>query len=68
MVGDTLEPQKKMLDVWVAGTEEPQFQPTDEGAQEFGPDESEDRLDDQFGRTITDDYVFDDEVEDDDTD
>ena len=65
MVGDTLEPQKEMLDVWVAGTEEPQFQPTDEGAQEFGPDESEDRLDDQFGRTITDDYVFDDEVEDD---
>ena len=50
------------LDIWVAGTEEPQFQPTDEGAQEFGPDESEYRLADQFGRVITDDYVFDDEV------
>jgi len=54
------------LDLWVAGTEEPQFQPTDEGAQEFGPDESENRLADQFGRVITDDYVFDDEVGDDD--
>ena len=53
------------VDIWVAGTEEPQFQPTDEGAQEFGPDESEYRLADQFGRAITDDYVFDDEVEDD---
>jgi len=51
------------LDLWVAGTEEPEFQPTDEGTQEFGPDESEARLDDQFGRVITDDYVFDDEVE-----
>ncbi len=52
-------------DVWVAGTEEPEFQPTDEGAQEFGPDESEYRLADQFGRVVTDDYVFDDEVEED---
>ncbi|HSM45850.1 MAG TPA: NADH dehydrogenase (quinone) subunit D [Acidimicrobiia bacterium] len=50
------------LDIWVAGTEEPQFQPTDEGAQEFGPDESEARLDDQFGRVVSDDYVFDDET------
>jgi NADH-quinone oxidoreductase subunit D len=50
------------LDIWVAGTEEAQFQPTDEGAQEFAPDESEYRLADQFGRVITDDYVFDDEV------
>ncbi|HXV71980.1 MAG TPA: NADH dehydrogenase (quinone) subunit D [Acidimicrobiia bacterium] len=53
------------VDIWVAGTEETQFQPTDEGTQEFGPDESEHRLADQFGRVITDDYVFDDEVEDD---
>jgi len=52
------------LDIWVAGTEEPQFQPTDEGAQEFGPDESEARLDDQFGRVVSDDYVFDDETSD----
>lgn len=53
------------VDIWVAGTEEPRFQPTDEGTQEFGPDESEYRLADQFGRVIDDDYVFDDEVEED---
>ncbi len=62
--GDTDSPIET-LDIWVAGTEEPEFHPTDEGAQEFGPDESEYRLADQFGRLIEDDYVFDDEVEDD---
>jgi NADH-quinone oxidoreductase subunit D len=55
-------PDEKTVDLWVAGTEEPQFSPTDEGAQEFGPDESEARLADQFGRVIDDDYLFDDEV------
>ncbi|HWB88241.1 MAG TPA: NADH dehydrogenase (quinone) subunit D [Acidimicrobiia bacterium] len=59
------EPTIERLDLWVEGTEEPRFHPTDEGAQEFGPDESEERLDDQYGRVITDDYVFDDEVGDD---
>jgi NADH-quinone oxidoreductase subunit D len=58
-------PPTEKLDLWVAGTEEPQFQPTDEGTQEFGPEESEARLDTQFGRVVTDDYVFDDEVADD---
>jgi len=53
------------LDVWVAGTEEPQFSPTDEGAQEIGEDESEARLDEQFGRVVDDDYVFDDGTDDD---
>ena len=62
MADDTTTEQ---VDIWVAGTEEPRFQFTDEGAQEFGPDESEARLDEQFGRVITDDYVFDDEVGDD---
>jgi NADH-quinone oxidoreductase subunit D len=57
--------KRDTLDIWVAGTEEPQFQPTDEGSQEFGPDESEARLDDQFGRAVSDDYIFDDEVADD---
>lgn len=49
-------------EIWVAGTEEPQFDPTDEGAQEFGPHESDARMDDQFGRTVQDDYIFADEV------
>jgi NADH-quinone oxidoreductase subunit D len=54
---------RETLDIWVAGTEEPQFDPTDEGTQEFGPDESDARLSDQFGRTVEDDYLFDDEVD-----
>ena len=56
---------EKTLDIWVAGTEEPQFQPTDEGAQEIGADESQARLDEEFGRVVSDDYVFDDEAGDD---
>ena len=54
------------LDIWVAGTEEPQFSATDEGAQEISDHESDARLDEQFGRVVDDDYVFDDEVGDDD--
>ena len=56
------EKTREKLDIWVAGTEEPQFQPTDEGTQGFGLDETDARLDDQFGRVVSDDYVFDDEV------
>ena len=55
----------KTLDVWVAGTEEPELTPTDEGAQEISIDESGRRLDEQFGRVVEDDYVFDDEAEED---
>jgi NADH-quinone oxidoreductase subunit D len=54
------------LDVWVAGTEEPQFSSTDEGAQEISDHESDARLDEQFGRVVEDDYVFDDPVDDED--
>ncbi|MGH8948280.1 MAG: hypothetical protein ACRDXF_05405, partial [Acidimicrobiia bacterium] len=55
----------KTLDVWVAGTEEPELTPTDEGAQEISIDESGRRLDEQFGRVVEDDYVFDDEADED---
>jgi NADH-quinone oxidoreductase subunit D len=58
----TSNPPTETLDIWVAGTEEAEFHPTDEGTQELGPDESDDRLDDQFGRVVADDYMFDDEV------
>jgi len=51
------------LDLWVAGTEEPEFSPTDEGEQEISDHESEARLDEQFGRVVEDDYVFDDGVD-----
>ena len=53
----------EVLDVWVAGTEEPEFSPTDEGEQEISDHESEARLDEQFGRVVEDDYVFDDGVD-----
>jgi NADH-quinone oxidoreductase subunit D len=53
----------KTLDVWVAGTEEPELAPTDEGAQEISTDESDQRLDEQFGRVVDDDYVFDDDTD-----
>ncbi|HSO49263.1 MAG TPA: NADH dehydrogenase (quinone) subunit D, partial [Acidimicrobiia bacterium] len=43
----------------------PQFSPTDEGAQEISEHESEARLDEQFGRVVDDDYVFDDGIDDD---
>ncbi|HEX6947884.1 MAG TPA: NADH dehydrogenase (quinone) subunit D [Acidimicrobiia bacterium] len=52
----------RLVDVWVAGTEEPEFLPTDEGRQEIAPEESGRRLDEQYGRVVVDDYVFDDEV------
>ena len=54
------------LDLWVAGTEEPQFSPTDEGAQEISAQESEERLAEQLGRVVTDDYLFDDDIDEDD--
>jgi NADH-quinone oxidoreductase subunit D len=58
------------LDVWVAGTEEPQFSPTeltptDEGSQEMGEHETEARLAEEFGRVVEDDYVFGDEADED---
>ncbi len=55
----------KTLDVWVAGTEEPELTPTDEGAQEISIGESGRRLDEQFGRVVEDDYVFDDDADED---
>jgi NADH-quinone oxidoreductase subunit D len=62
----TEEQNTETLDIWVAGTEEPQFSPTDEGAQEIGVDESGDRLDEQFGRVLDDDYLFEDDIDTDD--
>ncbi len=53
------------VDLWVAGTEEPQFQPTDEGQQEMFVEETDERLAKQLGSVIDDDYLFDDDVEDD---
>ncbi len=52
----------EQVDLWVAGTEEPRFQPTDEGAQEMADVETEPRLAEQSGRVVEDDYLFDDEA------
>ena len=48
----------KTVDVWATGTEEPVFDPTDEGTQEIGPYESPERLAEQFGRVVADDYMY----------
>jgi len=53
------------LDVWVAGTEEPQFTPNDEGAQEMALHETESRLDEELGRVVDDDYLFEDVIDED---
>jgi NADH-quinone oxidoreductase subunit D len=58
------EKNLETVDIWVAGTEEPEFQPTSEGSQEIGDVESETRLAEQYGSVVDDDYLFDDEVPD----
>ena len=65
MTDETKNESTEIVDVWVAGSEEPEFQPTDEGAQEISAHETPDRLDTQFGRVIDNDYLFDDDVADD---
>jgi NADH-quinone oxidoreductase subunit D len=60
----TEEKTTETLDLWVAGTEAPQFQPTDEGTQEIGGEEPDLRLREQMGSAVSDDYLFDDEVTD----
>ncbi|MCI0542958.1 MAG: NADH dehydrogenase (quinone) subunit D [Actinobacteria bacterium] len=61
----TEEKRTDTIDIWVAGTEEPEFQPTFEGEQEIGPEETGGRLAEQYGSVVDDDYLFDDEVSED---
>ncbi|MCZ6518715.1 MAG: hypothetical protein O6853_02850, partial [Actinobacteria bacterium] len=65
MTDETKKEPTEIVDVWVAGSEEPQIRPTDEGAQEISAHETPDRLDTQFGRVVDDDYLFDDDAADD---
>ncbi|MGB7861394.1 MAG: NADH dehydrogenase (quinone) subunit D [Acidimicrobiia bacterium] len=60
-----VEDSTDTVDIWIAGTEEPQFQPTDEGDQEILAEETVERLASQVGTVVDDDYLFDDEVADD---
>jgi NADH-quinone oxidoreductase subunit D len=59
----TIDDGTETLDVWVAGTEEPsalewQTASTDEGAQKMRVEEKGDRLREQLGSVVTDDYMF----------
>ncbi|HEX2154506.1 MAG TPA: NADH dehydrogenase (quinone) subunit D [Acidimicrobiia bacterium] len=58
--------QKETVELWMSGTEEPPFDPTDEGRQEIGPEESQARLAEQLGRVVTDDYMYEERQLDDD--
>jgi NADH-quinone oxidoreductase subunit D len=60
--------EKESIDLWISGTEEPDWDTnsTDEGSQEMAEVESDFRLREQLGSVVTDDYVFDDEAFDDD--
>ncbi|MGH8928683.1 MAG: NADH-quinone oxidoreductase subunit D, partial [Acidimicrobiia bacterium] len=58
---------RKEVDLWISGTEEPDQVTfaTDEGAQEMRGVERDFRLKEQLGTVVEDDYIFDDEVADD---
>jgi NADH-quinone oxidoreductase subunit D len=70
VTGSTSEGGVETVDVWLAGTEEPEppeweTASTDEGAQKMRPHETGQRLSEQLGTVVTDDYLYD-EVADDD--
>jgi NADH-quinone oxidoreductase subunit D len=62
---DAAAPRRRLHDVWVAGTEEPEWirSATDERAQELLPDDEEPALAIQRGTVVADDYVDDDTVD-----
>lgn len=66
----TTEQGTDTVDVWVAGTEKPagigwETASTDEGEQKMRLEESGSRLREQLGTVVTDDYMFEEEVDDD---
>src|SRR5690606_26642860 len=58
---ETRDYESKTVDLWASGTEELPFDPTDEGRQEMGPYDTPERLREQFGRVIADDYMYEEE-------
>ena len=56
---ETDAPETETRDLWMAGTEEPQWllDATDEGAQEMQLVETAERLRDQLGTTVMNDFV-----------
>ena len=64
------EETPETVDLWVAGTEEPErreweTESTDEGAQKMRAHETEERLREQLGVVVDDDYLFEEAVTDD---
>ena len=66
-VSDTSTERRQLHEMWVSGTEEPEWvrTATDEGAQELLPASSEPGLAAQRGVIVDDDYVLDDTVDED---
>ena len=64
---ETAAARRRLHDVWFSGTEEPSWisDTTDEGAQEILPDTADPALDIQRGTVVTDDYLEDDFVDED---
>jgi len=64
---DTADARRRLHDVWVAGTEEPErvYRATDEGAQELLPEIQEPALATQRGVLVSDDYVTEDTADED---
>ena len=62
---DETQAETETVDVWVSGTEEPEWTPTDEGAQEIQPEETEARLREQLGTVVEDDALFDEVIDED---
>ena len=69
MMGDETTPteERDTVDVWMAGTEEPDWllHSTDEGDQEMRAEETEERLAEQFGTVVGDDYLLEETIGDD---
>ncbi len=64
MSDDTNRPVREIRDVWITPDEAPEWMrhATDEGAQTMRWDESQQRLVEQTGVRVEDDYVLDDEI------
>jgi NADH-quinone oxidoreductase subunit D len=64
MADETRQPKKEIREVWITADEAPDWmrRSTDEGAQTMQWDETRQRLVEQTGVRVSDDYVLDDEI------
>ena len=61
----TVSPNTEHVEAWVSGTEVPDGAATGEGAQEMAPQESGYRFREQLGAVVTNDYLYEEEVSED---